>query len=399
MPTPTTHNLNDKQWPSLILVLIYEYLRGPDSPWYSYLQVLPQEGEFDTLIWWDVDQLHELQASAIKDKIGRADAFEMFYNEIFPVIEGNQDVFDIANLSEGCDRRETSERLISLANRMASTIMAYAFDIECNDNEKYADEDGYITDEEEANQQKAMLPMADMLNADAKFNAHLYNDSDGLIMRSIRDIQKGEEILNDFGPLPRSELLRRYGYVTNSYAKYDVVEIPLDLIMQQIKKNVAWEPADIENRLECFEEDGIAQEGFIIDRGDPADIEDNDVPPDVEIVPELFALVQGMLAEPSVWKKWHKKLDSEKQASLRSRACALLHRVFEQRLSQYDTTEEDDQTILQSDKDTTQRKQMAVQVRLGEKLLLREAKLQLLNQFAKPSSDVEEPALKRQRTA
>lgn len=42
-------------------------------------------------------------------------------------------------------------------------------------------------------------------------------------MRTIKPVASGEELLNDYGPLPRSELLLRYGYVTSRYAQYDVV--------------------------------------------------------------------------------------------------------------------------------------------------------------------------------
>lgn len=49
-------------------------------------------------------------------------------------------------------------------------------------------------------------------------------------MRALQPIAKGEEVLNDYGPLPRSDLLRRYGYITPEYAQYDVVEIPQSLV-------------------------------------------------------------------------------------------------------------------------------------------------------------------------
>lgn len=49
-------------------------------------------------------------------------------------------------------------------------------------------------------------------------------------MRAIKPINTGEEIFNDYGELPRSDLLRRYGYVTDNYAQYDVVELPLTTI-------------------------------------------------------------------------------------------------------------------------------------------------------------------------
>lgn len=49
-------------------------------------------------------------------------------------------------------------------------------------------------------------------------------------MRSIKPIRKGEEIFNDYGELPRADLLRRYGYVTDNYAQYDEVEISMRTI-------------------------------------------------------------------------------------------------------------------------------------------------------------------------
>ena len=44
-------------------------------------------------------------------------------------------------------------------------------------------------------------------------------------MTAIKHIKKGEEIFNDYGPLPQSDLLRRYGYVSDEYKQWDVVEI------------------------------------------------------------------------------------------------------------------------------------------------------------------------------
>jgi SET domain-containing protein 6 len=47
-------------------------------------------------------------------------------------------------------------------------------------------------------------------------------------MKAIKTIKAGEEIFNDYGEIPRADLLRRYGYVTDNYAPYDVVELSLD---------------------------------------------------------------------------------------------------------------------------------------------------------------------------
>lgn len=51
-------------------------------------------------------------------------------------------------------------------------------------------------------------------------------------MKAIKPIQEGEEIFNDYGEIPRADLLRRYGYVTDNYSQYDVIELPLRDICQ-----------------------------------------------------------------------------------------------------------------------------------------------------------------------
>lgn len=51
-------------------------------------------------------------------------------------------------------------------------------------------------------------------------------------MKAIKPIQEGEEIFNDYGEIPRADLLRRYGYVTDKYAPFDVVELSLGDICQ-----------------------------------------------------------------------------------------------------------------------------------------------------------------------
>lgn len=47
-------------------------------------------------------------------------------------------------------------------------------------------------------------------------------------MKSIKPIVAGEQIFNDYGEIPRADLLRRYGYVTDNYTPYDVVEVSLE---------------------------------------------------------------------------------------------------------------------------------------------------------------------------
>lgn len=62
------------------------------------------------------------------------------------------------------------------------------------------------------------------------YQAHV-NHGDNLAVNSLRtNLPAGSEILNYYGPLPTSELLRRYGYVTPEHRRYDVVELPWNLV-------------------------------------------------------------------------------------------------------------------------------------------------------------------------
>ena len=53
-----------------------------------------------------------------------------------------------------------------------------------------------------------------------------------MTMVSLKPIEKGQEIFNDYGQLPRSDLLRRYGYVTDNYKPWDVVEIDVQAVVE-----------------------------------------------------------------------------------------------------------------------------------------------------------------------
>ena len=55
-------------------------------------------------------------------------------------------------------------------------------------------------------------------------------------MVALKPIKREEEILNDYGQLPRSDLLRRYGYITDNYTKWDVVEIDAGMVVRVLSE-------------------------------------------------------------------------------------------------------------------------------------------------------------------
>jgi N-lysine methyltransferase SETD6 len=149
-------------WGKLILVMIYEYLQGDQSRWKPYFDVLPES--FDTPMFWSDEELRELQASNLLSKIGKDDAERMFLLKILPIVEKHDHIFYPSRQA-----RLEREGALRLCHRMGSTIMAYAFDLENEEDSDDDGEDGWVEDTE-GRTMLGMVPMADTLNADAEFN-------------------------------------------------------------------------------------------------------------------------------------------------------------------------------------------------------------------------------------
>ena len=150
-------------WGALILVMIYENLQGEASYWKPYLDILPDT--FDTPIFWTESELKELEGTCLTpQKIGKQESNDMLRLRIIPVVLNNPTIF----YPNKAPRLNESE-LLRLAHRMGSTIMAYAFDLEDENEQSENEEDGWVEDRE-GHLLLGMVPMADVLNANADFN-------------------------------------------------------------------------------------------------------------------------------------------------------------------------------------------------------------------------------------
>lgn len=149
--------------------MLYEHANGSSSNWAPYFAILPSD--FNTLMFWGSDELAELQGSMVLHKIGRESADESFRTQIVPVIREFAGVF-FSGDERAAERAEEmgSPQGLMLMHKMASLIMAYAFDVEPANQSKIADEEGYVSEDEDEALPKGMVPMADMLNADADRN-------------------------------------------------------------------------------------------------------------------------------------------------------------------------------------------------------------------------------------
>lgn len=149
-------------WTQLVLVLIYEFLRGEQSPWKAYFDILPTKENFNTLMFWSAEELSELQASAVLRKIGKEDADKMFSEQVVPQVRKEPDVFGADSLSD--------EELFALAHQMGTIIMAYAFDLEKDVLDTGSSDEEWDEEDAEAFFPKGLVPLADMLNADDNSN-------------------------------------------------------------------------------------------------------------------------------------------------------------------------------------------------------------------------------------
>ena len=304
-------------------------------------------------MFWSEDELKELKGSKVLDKIGKRAAEEGWKQTVIPIMQ--QHSFDfVVN-----DQSDATNELIDLCHTAGSLIMAYAFDID-RDLEGGSDgQDGFQEDDEE-NPLKGMVPFADMLNANAtRNNAKIFQEDDILIMRSIKHISKGEQIFNDYGPLPRSDLLRMYGYVTDQYAQYDVVELDFSSIAQIARPVSKETQTDWDKKLQELEQQDFFDDGYSMPR--PLDGQTlEEAAPD-----DLRSVIKVLCAEKDAFKNV--------RGSVSIKEATVLAAILEERLSDFPTSIAEDEMKLQDLEKTEMsslsrsRYRMSIEVRKGEK--------------------------------
>lgn len=79
--------------------------------------------------------------------------------------------------------------------------------------------------------------------------AHLSQRGTTMTMLASKPIRQGQEIFNDYGHRPRSDLLRRYGYITDNARKWDVVELDLETLVQAAGEHNDLKESEKERRV------------------------------------------------------------------------------------------------------------------------------------------------------
>ena len=198
-------------WGSLILVMLYEYLQGDASRWKPYFDILPTT--FDTPIFWTEDELEELKGTCLTpEKIGKKESDDMLRTRIVPVVLENASVF----YAEGAPQL-SEEELLTLAHRIGSTIMAYAFDLDNKEEQSDDEEDGWVEDHD-GQTMLGMVPMADVLNANADFNVSIWSIAFyANLTNGPRHTLTTERVLRFWGFDPMSSLEPKSSTITGHF--------------------------------------------------------------------------------------------------------------------------------------------------------------------------------------
>jgi SET domain-containing protein 6 len=143
----------------MILCLLHES-HCTASQFAPYLLLLPEK--FDTLMYWNTMELLQLQGHDIIQQIGRPQADAVFKEEILPIVANEKEAFPSFRDLSG---RELETRVNTECHRWGSVIMSYAFDVAAED-DPTADPDIDFEDPNGRDMAKALIPLADLLNAD-----------------------------------------------------------------------------------------------------------------------------------------------------------------------------------------------------------------------------------------
>ncbi|PCH36002.1 SET domain-containing protein [Wolfiporia cocos MD-104 SS10] len=377
-------------WVGLILCMMWEEAQGSTSRWFSYLASLPSN--FDTPMFWSEDELDELKGTAVIDKIGKSDAERDYNEKLLPAVKSRPELF----------LPEHIPQYYSLARYhiMGSRILSRSFHVEPwgkgGDNDSGSDasetpegpgnpmdvdseplpqmndpqddtddldEDGDEEEDTENPADVAMVPMADMLNAQyGSGNVKLFYEKHDLRMVTTKPIQAGEQIWNTYGDPPNSDLLRRYGHVdlvplppplSGVGNPADVVEIRADLVVVSTLKTSA---LDVQEKVDWWLENAD-DDTFVL--GTDCDFPD-----------DLVSFVRLMLLPRNEWEKTKMKSKLPK-AKVDAQVLSIVKEVLERRLQEYSTTAQDDEKLLSSNAENFPlNKKHAVIVRLGEKRIL-----------------------------
>ena len=211
-------------------------------------------------------------------------------------------------------------------------------------------------------------------------------------MKATKTIKAGEQIFNEYGPLPRSDLLRMYGYITEEYAQYDVVEISHNLLLEVAGRECGKNDTTWLKREEQLEELGVIDDGYAIPRPARGTLKLQDA-----ITGQIHTLLRALCTETTTKLK----------DAITINEAALLQSVVTKRLSEYATSLQADGSYLKALEGegsaeslvpsgcSQRRYNMALRVRIGEKEILHQLISLCQNHIKAKTNEIASSSTKR----
>jgi SET domain-containing protein 6 len=219
-----------------------------NSRWSQYFAVLPSS--LDSLVL-SPSELAELQVSAAINKFGKEDAEVIFRQKVEPL-----------NLVNGT---------IRLFHQITSIIMANAFNVPQEDprSDLEIEKDEELTNGEDQQTVLTMVPLADMRNTDAECNMLAWFVVVMIWRYVVSKKNKRQEIFNNYGPLPQSDLLQRYRtamlLTTSQNSSRSLSHrFPGCLLIDTESSHLKLELADLDVRLDLARREDMYEDSYDI---------------------------------------------------------------------------------------------------------------------------------------
>ena len=197
-------------------------------------------------------------------------------------------------------------------------------------------------------------------------------------MYATNDIKSGEEIYNTYGDLPRAELLRRYGYINEDYVAYDVVEISTAKIIEEVAATFKITQKEIDRRTRLYRLSLQREIEQLLQRS---------TEPEGDLLEDAYDTAKGpsglpFFPLPLIYTVWLLVADESELAVLKAshvpeprfnlKVAYILRAVLLRRQRDYQTSVDEDKELLEQTA-LPVRTRLAVEVRLGEKLIVQAA--------------------------
>lgn len=268
----------------LTLTILHElYVQKSKSRWWPYLKMLEDTVDVDLPLRWSAEERAALRGTAVMLD-GEEDASAAFTNLVAPLIELSDDFWP----SDMCNEAAFFRCLSWVMSRGVWGGLAFPVN------------GGFIPSLEAGiggtEKGPFLLPVFDLVNHSSwseEGSVDLRFENGAFIVRALRDLKAGEEILHSYGEHGGAELLRTYGFVEagprpNPNNRLLVTETE---VMGACRSAIGTGASLDTGRLDLLRQRGLMKPVFVVSSS-------GDVPAD------LLTLVQVLLMDPKEFEEF-----------------------------------------------------------------------------------------------